>query len=185
MIHFSIPYCADQNFLEAINREFDLVTNPKDWMVIMDGDTMFLQSDFGTQLQEYIEKYPNTGMFTSYASRCSYHYQVPEGVDQENPSIIYHKIISDRQRAENSVNAIRINTRIAGHLMMIRKDTWISIYPEVKRRVSVKNKKVLGVDTQISWAVIKSGRKILLMKGVYVLHYFRLLEGRNAKLHLK
>jgi hypothetical protein len=96
MIHYSIPYSPDQRFFEAIKMEFEKVQDPNDWVAILDGDTMFLQSDFGDQLQEYIDLHPGTGMFTCYASRCSYHYQVPPGVDQANPNIIYHKMISDK-----------------------------------------------------------------------------------------
>ena len=185
MIHICIPYSEDQDFFSAICREFEKVQNNQDWVAIIDGDTMFLQSDFGTQLQDYVSKYPDTGLFTCYSSRCSYPYQVPEGVDQENASIVYHKLISDKVRDTYGLNVISLTTRISGHLMMIQKSTWESILPEVSRRVKQKGKKVLGVDTQISWAIIHSGRKIRLMQGIYIMHYFRLIEGRNNKQHLK
>lgn len=184
MIHFSTPYAADKNFFEAICREFEKIGNKSDWLVLMDGDVMLLQPDFGEQLQEYIDRFPDTGMFTCYASRCSYGYQVPPGVDQENPNMLYHKMISDKCRDMYQGTVKEIETRIAGHLMMIKKSTWTAILPELRSRILRKNKKVLGVDTQITWAILKSGRSVRLMKGVYVLHYFRLLEGRNTKTHL-
>jgi len=61
--------------------------NPDDWAVIMDGDTMFLQPDFGHQIQQHIENHPEAGLFTCFASRCHYSIQVPPGVDMENDSI--------------------------------------------------------------------------------------------------
>jgi GT2 family glycosyltransferase len=184
MIHISIPYSYDKNFFEAIQTEFEKLSNPNDWLVIMDGDTMFLQPDFGCQLQDYINLYPKTGLFTCYASRCSYSYQVPQGVDQENPNVIYHKMISDKVRDLFHPQCEEIKTRIAGHLMMIQKKTWERIFPSLKARITSRKKAVLGVDTQITWAMIKAGYKVRLMKGVYIMHYFRLLEGRKDNTHL-
>lgn len=185
MIHFTIPYSPDHQFFKAICNEFEKVQDPNDWVVIMDGDTMFLQPDFGAQLQEYIDKYPHTGMFTCYASRCSYDYQVPPDVDQENPNMLYHKMVSDRVRDLYQGKIRSIDTRIAGHLMMIKKSTWTKILPMLSDRIQRKQKAVLGVDTQITWSIIRSGMKVNLMMGVYVLHYFRLLEGRSYKSHVK
>lgn len=185
MIHFAKPYDSEKNYLDAINREMDKIQNPKDWLCILDGDTMFLQPDFGHQLEDYVRKYPGTGMFVSYASRCSYGYQVPDGVDQDNPSIIYHKMKADQIRDRYQGKAKVINTRISGHLMLLQKITWDELYPVIHSRVKIRGKKILGVDTQISWAIIKSGRKIRLMQGVYLLHYCRLLEGKHIKTHLE
>lgn len=184
MIHITIPYSKEQDFFQAICNEFEKVSNQDDWVVIMDGDTMFLQPDFGAQLQEYIDLYPSTGMFTCYASRCSYSYQVPGGVDQENPNILYHKMISDQMRQLYQGDVRSINTRIAGHLMMIKKSTWVKILPGLSARIQAKEKKVLGVDTQITWSILKSGLLVHLMCGVYILHYFRLLDGRKSNSHV-
>jgi hypothetical protein len=92
-IWFFTPYAHDKKFLDAIDRYFDLVTDPNDWVVIMDGDTAFLRSDFGDVIKRYIDEYPMTGLFTCYASRCHYSCQVPEGSDMGNDSILYHKML--------------------------------------------------------------------------------------------
>lgn len=57
--------------LDAI-ADFIELLNPDDWVVIMDGDTIFLQPDFGHPIQRHIDLYPEAGLFTCRASRCHY-----------------------------------------------------------------------------------------------------------------
>jgi hypothetical protein len=71
---------------------------------------------------------------------------------------------------------------IAGHLMVIRKSTWTRVLPGIL--LSAAGKKILGVDTKISQAVLAAGLKILLMEDIYLLHYCRLKEGFEYTKHL-
>jgi len=66
--------------------------------------------------------------------------------------------------------------------MMIRKSTWDLIYEEVK--IKSKDKKILGVDTKISYAILARGLKIRLMRGVYLFHFLRLHESFEYTKHL-
>jgi hypothetical protein len=54
---------------------------------------------------------------------------------------------------------------IAGHLMVIRKSTWTRVLPGIL--LSAAGKKILGVDTKISQAVLAAGLKILLMEDIH------------------
>jgi hypothetical protein len=54
MIYFFTPYSFNFKLLDAITGCMNLL-QPDDWAVIMDGDTMFLQPDFGHQIQRHIE----------------------------------------------------------------------------------------------------------------------------------
>lgn len=160
-----------------------LLPDNKDWAVLMDGDTAFLRSDFGHQIQRYIDKFADTGLFTCYASRCHYKIQTRRGTDINSDSILYH-----RRQAETMFNTLdgqvkEIDRRIAGHLMVIRKGTWLKIRKEVK--LNTMDKHILGVDTKISNAILRNGLKIRLMRGLYIFHYLRLMEGLNSTKHLK
>jgi GT2 family glycosyltransferase len=75
-----------------------------------------------------------------------------------------------------------VNRRIAGHLMVMRKKTWMLIRNEVIRTTATKM--ILGVDTKISNAIIAKGLKIRIMKGLYIFHYLRMKEGFDFKGHL-
>jgi hypothetical protein len=182
MLYFFTPYSFDKKLFEAFDSYMSLISDPNDWVCFMDGDTAFLMSGYGHQIQNYIKAWPDTGLFTCYASRCHYACQRYPDSDMENFSILYH-----RQKAEEVFNIyngqiVEINRRIAGHLMIIQKKTWLMIRQEVKETAADKN--ILGVDTKISNVILKANLKIRLMKGIYIFHYLRLAEGINNTNHL-
>lgn len=181
MIRFVTPYSFNRKLLEAIDYEMSLA-RPGDWVCFLDGDTMFLQPDFGHQVQDYIATYPDTGLFTCYASRCHYASQVPDAGLMQVDSILFHHTTAEKCRNMQG-QVVDLNRRIAGHLMVIKKETWAKIRGEVM--VTARGKNILGVDTKISNAILKAGMKIRLMKGVYILHYLRMKEGFNYTKHLE
>jgi hypothetical protein len=179
-LHIITPYSFNRKLFESYDQAFDLIPE-NHWVCFLDGDTAFLRSDFGHIMADYIAKHPKTGLFTSYASRCFYSHQVPQGTDQQNPSIKYHKEIADNL-AKSHPATETILKPIAGHLLLIKKETWLSIRQNVHNRC--KHESIEGVDTAISKEIIATGRIILLMKSIYILHYYRLLEGTTNRKHL-
>ena len=101
-----------------------------------------------------------------------------------DPSILRHKDICDEIDAANRLQVEEVQRRIAGHLMIIRKGVWKIIRRTAMLQVVAYNKKILGVDTKISYAMLQHGFKIYLMKGIYILHYLRMKEGFDYKNHL-
>jgi hypothetical protein len=182
MIYFFTPYSTNHKLLEAYDHYMTLLPNDNDWACFMDGDIMFLRSDFGHIIKEYTEKYPDTGIFTCYASRCFYPAQVPNEVDQKNDSIKYHRKVCEMHHTYHHLAVKKINRQIAGHLMVINKKIWQTIREKVFSRAA--HETIEGVDTAISRAVLELQLDILLMKGLYVMHYFRLVEGISHKKHL-
>ncbi|MCY1720176.1 hypothetical protein OU798_07470 [Prolixibacteraceae bacterium Z1-6] len=184
MIWFFTPYSYTKRLFDAMDSYMDLVEDENDWVCFLDGDTAFLLPDFGHQVKTYTDRYPDTGLFTCYASRCHYQLQVRRGTEMDNPDILYH-----RQQAETIYNELHgqvkeVNRRVAGHLLVMRKRTWLQIRPEVMRMVQKQDKRILGVDTKISNAIIHAGLKIRLMRGMYIFHYLRLKEGFSNDKHL-
>lgn len=174
-------YALDKNYFAAIDEEMARL-QPHEWGVIMDLDTMPLLPDFGHQIQAYIDKYPDTGMFTCYASRCHYACQVRKGTDMDSADILYHKKMADKCHRELHLKVKDLNRRIAGHLMIIKKSTWLQIRDRVKKNTA--GKKILGVDTKISYAILSLNLKIRLMRGVYIFHFLRLHKDFGYINHL-
>ena len=176
MIWFFTPYSFKKKMFDAWDQYMNLVQNPEDWVCLMDGDVAFLLSDFGHQMQDYIDKYPDTGLFTCYASRTSRPYLRWGKADMENPSLVYHG-----NKAKQIYNAHHgevidlADDNPLGYLMLIKKSTWLIIRDQLIEWTS--NKRILGVDTRISVAVRKAGFKTYLMKGMYVMHYYRMNNG--------
>jgi hypothetical protein len=184
MIYFFTPYSFEKKLFEAYDHYMNLVRNPDDWVCFTDGDTAFLRPDFGMMIRNYTDKYPDTGMFTSYASRCHYQFQmIKGGAYLSDPSILTHKELADEAAGSYPLGINECNRRIAGHLMLIRKSTWLRIREKVKTRCA--DRKILGIDTRISYAVLNAGLKIRIMKGIYILHYLRMKEGLDYKGHLQ
>jgi len=108
-IHYFTPFSLEKNFLAEIDYYIGLLPSGDDWACILDGDTLFLRSDFGNCILEYVNHYPETGMFTSYASRCHYQFQVPQIGDMENASIAFHKSIADQLHERHRVRQNTVN----------------------------------------------------------------------------
>jgi GT2 family glycosyltransferase len=183
MIYFFTPYSFQKKLFEAFDEYVSMVKSTEDWICFTDGDTAFLKSDFGHKIYEYIEKYPDTGLFTCYASRCHYKIQVPPGADPDNPSILFHRNLCGEIDQRYHLQIDDIKRRIAGHLLVFQKKTWLRIRAKVETRCWSKN--ILGVDTKISYEILNCGLKIRLMKGIYIFHYLRMAEGYGSKVHLQ
>jgi GT2 family glycosyltransferase len=182
MLYFFTPYSFGKKLFEAIDSYMNLIHDPEDWICLLDGDTAFLLSDFGHQIQSYIDTYPDTGLFTCFASRCHYSCQLYEYSDPNNTDIQYHRTKAEEVYCRYNGRVKEINRRIAGHLMVIQKKTWLIIREEVLQNST--EKLILGVDTKISNAILKANLKIHLMRGIYIFHYLRLSEGINNTSHL-
>lgn len=182
MLYFFTPYSFTRRLFDAYDQYINLMPSDDDWACILDGDTAFLRSDFGHQIEEYIKRFPTTGLFTCYASRCWYDYQRPLNSIPDADSILRHKAIADKQKQFHEFEAEKLNKKIAGHLIVIQKKTWLALRDEVA--LLCRNETIEGVDTFLSKALLASGRTILLMKGLYIFHYFRLLEGSTTRKHL-
>jgi len=180
MIWYFTPYSFNKKLFEAWDAYMNLVQDPNDWVCMMDGDVLFLISDFGHQMQTYIDKYPETGLFTCYASRTSRPELKWKGADMNNPSIVYHRTKAEQLHAayHGEVNDLG-ELNALGYLMLIRKSTWLLIREQVKDWTTGKN--ILGIDTRISKAIRKTGMKQYLMRGMYVLHYYRMKNGPSDK----
>jgi hypothetical protein len=182
MIYFFTPYSFEKKLFEAYDTYINLLSGENDWACFIDGDACFFENNFGHQVKNYIEKYPDTGIFTSYASRCGYKFMVPEDIDQNNDSIKYHRSKSQEIYEKLNGQVKEINDNISGHLICIKKSTWLIIRDELFTVCAGAN--LLGVDTQISNIILGHGLKIRLMRGVYLFHYYRLAEGKSYKQHL-
>jgi len=177
MIWFFTPYSFEKKMFEAWYRYMELVIDPGDWACMMDGDTAFLLPDFGHQVQKYIDLFPDTGLFTCYASRTANKDQLLNGVNSENTDLVFHRCQAEYCR-ENLFPRSKDIFKAYGHLMVIQKKTWIKIRPLVKKYT--QNSGLMDTDTAVSRAVRKINLKIKVMEGIYILHYYRLKDkGRG------
>lgn len=171
MIQAFIPYNS-KGLKQAYNQCFNLLPSPEDWAVLCDRDILWFQSDFINWIEDYVNLYPDAGMFTCYASRCSYQWQIRRGT-LDTLDMSYH--VRQAKEIEKLHPQVKeMDGNIAGHVIVIQKKTWLRLWPELESTPTIKNHDILGVDTLISKWMHANNLKIYLMRGLYVYHLFRL-----------
>lgn len=177
MIFYFTPYSLEKDLGKGYNDYMKLIGDD-DWACFTDGDVMFLRPDFGHQIAEYVQNYPNTGLFTAYTNRVGTLEQCYQGKISDENKIDLHIFLS---KIITTKNIKKINHVISGHLMLIKKSVWKRVggFPEKEKKANI-----LGVDNVFSQKILDAGLEILVMEGVYVWHTYRLGDTNNTS-HLK
>ncbi len=177
MIYFSSPSALDGNLGAAYNQYMRLLPFDEDWMCFTDLDVCFLSPDPHKQIQEIIDLYPDTGMFTCLTNRVGTLSQCLNGVISEDPNIINHATIAYDLSINKRHDTSWMYNVISGHLMIVKKKTWVEVGGAMDG--------LLGVDNDISRKILSNGHNIVLMEGLYVFHKYRIEKDRYDKTHLQ
>lgn len=175
-IYYGIPYSLERNLGAEYNRYMKLLPNDDDWMVLNDGDTMFLTFDFGHHIAEVIKKLPDAGIITCKTNRIR---QKLQQFKENSPDVIVHRLLAQDLDKKYRGQVERVTKTISGFFMAIKKKTWLEM-----GKFSEKDGKLIAVDTAFSKKVLDKGKSIYVMQGMYVFHYYRFVEGWNYIEHL-
>lgn len=182
MILTCTPYRQDRNLGLAYNQAFGLIQD-EDWLIITDYDVLLLLPDQISHIHEYINRYPEAGMFVCWGNR-TYHSNAqlyggpvptPEQVNKDD--YIIRNIEIAKKCYANLYKVTEVKQNISGFLMAIPKRTW----NEIK---FTEDLKCLGVDTLFSQRMLNAGKKILRMDGIFVFHTYRIEKNIRDKTHL-
>lgn len=176
-VHFITPYSTDKNLGRAYNEAFRLVGD-EDWVCLTDYDTMFLTPDAPAIVQEYVNRFPDTALFTCYTNRvhpCSTE-QLVQGTIIDNSDIRYHIQIAERTK-KNLYTVSQVHKNVSGMLMVMSKKQW-------RETPFVEDLKCLGVDTELSKTLRERGQPVQRMNGLYIWHTYRIMNGIRDKSHL-
>lgn len=177
MIHYFTPYALDKNLGKAYNRSADLVANNEDWIVLMDGDVMFLTPDYGHIISENIERHKDISLFTCLTNRVGCKRQCYGHEISSETDIMRHISLAQRLAKERRHEIVETDWVISGHLLAIQKRIW--------NKIGGAKDGLLGVDNYISKQVLDKGLKIGIMQGLYVFHKYRFETGTDNRDHLK
>lgn len=171
------PYSLEGNIGNAYNHYCSLVKDT-DYIVLYDADTMVLTPGHGHMLSEVISKYGNIfKLFTCYTNRVNNKNQIIEELFDEPDIRVHRKKAIELYNKELNVKRISESPGVRGFMIMFSKDTWQQVS-------GFRDDGILGVDCDFSRRVSKIGN-IGLIENMYVLHYYRLNEGRYYTEHLK
>lgn len=178
MVWYFLPVSNTKNLAQAYNDYAAKIHNPDDWLVFQDRDVMYLTHDYFEIIEETIKANPQYSMFTCLTNRVGNLQQCYGGEISENADMLFHEEIASRLAREKRTDVENSIKVISGMVMIIQKKTWDLIGGAGSRGL-------LGVDNFISRKVLNLGKKIGIMQGLYVLHYYRLRNGVRDKSHLK
>jgi glycosyltransferase involved in cell wall biosynthesis len=162
------------------NRFMELL--PEDGVAcFIDGDATFTTTNYGKQLEAVLEANPSCGLFVGVTNRVGCQWQVVDGVDVESNDIAYHREFGARLAQEHwdSCSTVPYDATklLSGVLFLLKKSLWKKVggFPETG---------MLGVDNEIHRRVAATGEAVMLMRGVYVYHWYR-GGKKEEKSHLK
>jgi GT2 family glycosyltransferase len=178
VIWFFKPYSFEANIGKAYNDYMRLIPSPEDWGVLLDGDTCFLTHDWGHAIQEAINRHPDAGLFTCTTNRVANRLQARAAMF-EQMDLRRQALYAMRADRLNRGKSNQTNSTISGLMMAIKKSTWD------KQRFPERDDKILNVDHVICRQIMDAGKKIYIMQGVYMLHVYRVVEGRQYTKHLR
>lgn len=171
------PYDSDKNLGRSYNEYCRLVPD-SDWICLLDGDCMFLASNWGHIAQQYIMQYPDTALFIPVTNRVGKGSQCYGDKRSDDPNIKHHKALADKAAQKLMVKDMNHVRWPSMPCFLFSKAIWNQVggFDETGR--------ILGVDVRFSQKVMGVG-SCLRMNGLYLFHYYRLNEGIRHLDHVK
>jgi hypothetical protein len=162
-IHYISPYSTTGNIGGEYNAR--VAELPDGWICITDGDAMFLTPEYGRQIAEVCES-TQFSLIGCTTNRLGRPIQRHQGVLSTDWNIHNHYRIACELRDTNwgQVQDVTDTRYIAGMFMLFRRSTW-------ERIRFAENTPFF--DDIFSRAVIKSGGRLGLMRGLYMFHFYR------------
>lgn len=166
MIYYFSPFDTDKRLGRAHNECCRIVPNDDDWIVLMDGDIMFLRPDWGKQIADVIAKHGGEyAVLGCLANRLAGQHQQYKGRFSDEPDIRQHMAIATLAHAEHYDDVMSTDKAIAGMFMAFQKRAWIAAggFPDNSIRF----------DVEFCDKVRRQGGRLGIMHGLYVFHMYR------------
>lgn len=146
-----------------------------DWACFIDHDAMWTTGTWHKQLLDAISLHKQMGAFTCVTNRSATLWQCADA-QRSNHDVKYHREIGADLAARYWADVVDVTDEspLSGHCIIISKAMWEHV-PELHG--------FLGMDNEIHYAVARAGKRVGLLKGVYVYHWYRALE-KSGWLHL-
>lgn len=144
------------------------------WLSILDWDSMLLDYNQVSLINEYILRYPDTGLFLARSNRSGSHVQRWNGQLSTQMQMNYWHRQAMNIKPTFKVTEV-LNNHISGYLMLVSKKTWTEIPFN-------EDLQILHVDRDYAARVLAMGKKIRIMDDVLVYHSYRVYS--NNKNHL-
>lgn len=169
-VYYSNPFSIEKNFGKAINDFVSLVPSGNDWVVIQDGDIIYLTPDWGKRIHDALtldgDKF---GLVGCYTSRLRGLHQLHERKISNNHNMVCHYDIAKTYN-EPGIQDIG-NLGIAGFFMAFKKSTW--------ERAGGFKENTYVFDTEFNRSVRALGMRLGLIRSLYVYHSYRIWANHD------
>jgi hypothetical protein len=173
-VYYFQPFAVNGNLGAAYNDcEFGL--DDEDYLCILDQDVCFLDSRQKKWIAETIERNKEYDVFTCMTNRLSNGPQIVN-IMYDQPNIGKHKQRTLLQWKTYGTSVMTPEQPTAGLFMLMKA--------RVLRAVLFKNG-LMYLDTDFYVRATEMGFKFGIMRGIYLYHYYRLVESRTNINHLK
>lgn len=142
------------------------------WICLWDADVMVFNTfaRWNEVMEEVIKSNPDVKLFSCITNRIGTHRQRYENVQDKNPDMGFHRTRSEQIYRTRGAHVDKGAQTVSGLMMLFEKRTWEKVGGFVETGIA-------GVDTEFSRAISARYGKVGIMTGLYVMHYYRLLEG--------
>lgn len=162
-IRYITPFSTKKNIGKAYNEAIEEL--PDDcYIVLRDGDTMFLTPDWGNQIERIIADNPEYSGITCMTNRLGLKECLIEG-RMDNFNNMTDQIFIAKEQWRMHSTTVKPGTVAPGMLMIFHKSVWA-------KAGGFKENSIL-FDREFSAAVIKSGGRIGIAMGLYIFHLYR------------
>lgn len=175
-LRFITPYSPSLNIGGEYNQCISELTDDC-YVVLRDGDTMFLTPDWGKHIEEIISENPGYDLITCVTNRIGFKDLCVDGMfDCADIGLHLMKSMEINRYFRREVTP---TPAAPGMLMIFHKSLWA--------KVGGFKENSIYFDKEFSRAVTKHGGKIGAARGLYLLHLYRFGQPnpREYKEHLK
>lgn len=138
-----------------------------EWAVLLDHDAMFTTPAWYHQIRAAITAHPEAGVLTAVTNRIGNPRQRIAGMSADEHDMRVHRARGHELFAQHYAKVIDItdDKPFSGVLMVMSKRVWAAI--------EGFKSGFLGVDTRLHVDLQRAGRRVLMMPGLYVYHWYR------------
>lgn len=161
----AIAYDVERNLGRAYNETMRRLS-PGDWCAFLDHDAVFTTRVWYPQILAAIAANPDAGLFTCVTNRIGRKEQIAKG-SPAGHDIAAHRVFGQGllERHGHEARDITKAWVLSGVLMVISVDAW--------ERMGGFVDGFFGVDNEAHRAVARTGKRVYLMPGLYVYHWYR------------
>ena len=178
MIRHLVAWTSDKNLSGFYNRELEALPSDDDWCLFQDRDVWWPNPHFFKDIERVVQKQGDKfDLFTCMTNKVGTMYQVNRRMYKVDNIEDHVQCALNMSRAHGaSVEDITNRPPISGMVILAKKSL-------ITQGRKLKDGLLLGADNELHYIAKESNKRVGLMKGVYVWHYYR-GNDINNKSHL-